>query len=120
MPLNVIQCHSLSSLTVTILSCPLHLPRLDVSLSLSLSLPLPLDERVLIDAKEDGEAKRNKRAWNYRIQTQCTNTYSYNKFAVQAGTGDIPPETPCLVTIVLGFALSHYGPLILFVTSHKK
>ena len=39
---------------------------------------------------------------------------------VQAGTGNILPETPYLVTIFLGFALSHYGPLVFFVTSHKK
>ena len=55
MSFNVIQCHSLSSLTVTILSCSLQLPLLDLSLSLSLSLPLPLDEPALIDAKEDKE-----------------------------------------------------------------
>ena len=36
---NVVQCHSLASLTVTILSCSLQLP-LDLSLSLSPSLPL--------------------------------------------------------------------------------
>ena len=52
---NVIQRHSLSSLTVTILSFSLRLPILDLSLLLSLSLPLPLDEPLLIDAKEDKE-----------------------------------------------------------------
>ena len=52
MSFNVIKCHSLSSLTVTILSCSLQLPLLDLlSLSLSLSLPLPLDE----PAEEDKE-----------------------------------------------------------------
>ena len=50
MSFNVIQCHLLSSLTVTILSSSQQLPLLDLSLSLSLSLPLPLDELVLIDA----------------------------------------------------------------------
>ena len=30
-----------------------------------------------------------------------------------------PAETPYLVTIFLGFALSRYGPLV-FATSHKK
>ena len=50
---TVIQCHSLSSLPVTKLSCSLHLRLLDVSLSLSLSLPLPLDEPVVTAAKED-------------------------------------------------------------------
>ena len=58
MSFNAIQSHSLSSLTVTILSCSLQLPLLDLSSSLSLSLPLPLDEPdepVLIDAKEDKE-----------------------------------------------------------------
>ena len=68
MLLNVIQCHSLPSLTLTLLSCSLQLPLLDLSLSLSLSLPLPLDEPVLTDAY--------------------------------------------LVTIFLGFAFSHYGPLL--------
>ena len=52
---NVIECHSLSSLTVTILSCWLQLPLLDLSLSLSLSLPVPMDEPVPIDAKEEEE-----------------------------------------------------------------
>ena len=75
----------MSSLTVTILSCSLHLPLFDVSLSLSLSLslPLPLDEPVLIDAKEDKEAKRNKKACNNIIPTQRTNTSGHKKFAVQ-------------------------------------
>ena len=55
MSFTVIQCHSLSSLPVTNLSCSLQLRLLDVSLSRSLSLPLPLDESVVIDAKEDKE-----------------------------------------------------------------
>ena len=55
MSFKAIQCHSLSSLTVTKLSCLLQLRLLDVSLSLSLSLPLLLDEPVVIDAKEDKE-----------------------------------------------------------------
>ena len=50
---TVIQCHSLSSLTVTILSCSLQLTPLDLSLSLSVSLPLLVDEPSLIDSKED-------------------------------------------------------------------
>ena len=33
------------------------------------------------------------------------------KIAVQAGTGDILPETTLLVTMFLGVALSPYGPL---------
>ena len=51
MSFRVIQCHSLSSLPVTKLSCSLQLPLLDVSLSLT----LPLDESVVINAKEDKE-----------------------------------------------------------------
>ena len=56
LPLNDIECHAMSSLTVTILSCSLQLPLLDLSLpSLSLLLPPPLDEPLLIDVKEDKE-----------------------------------------------------------------
>ena len=79
MPFNIIQCHSLSLLTVTILSCSLQLPLLDLSLSLSLLLPLPLDEPVLIDAKEDKEIA----PFHDRIHAHCTNTSSHNTFAVQ-------------------------------------
>ena len=49
--LGSFQCHSLSSLPATKLSCSLQLRLLDVSLSLT----LPLDEPVVIDAKEDKE-----------------------------------------------------------------
>ena len=51
MSFRVIQCHSLSSLPVTKLSCSLQLRLLDTSLSMT----LPLDEPVVIDAKEDRE-----------------------------------------------------------------
>ena len=59
MSFRIIQCHSVSSLPVTKLSCSLQLRLLDVSLSLTLSLALPLDEPVvlllIVDAKEDKE-----------------------------------------------------------------
>ena len=80
MAFNVIQCRSVSSLTVTILSCSLQLPLLDLSLSLSLSLPLPLDDRVLIDAKEDKELAPSGKKEQKGLQQQNTHTaYKYQQ-----------------------------------------
>ena len=85
---NAIQCHSLSSLTVTMLSCSLQLPLLAVMLSGELdgtTLPLPLDEPdepVLIDAKEDKELAPSENS----IHTQCTDTSNHEKLAVQVDT----------------------------------
>ena len=82
MTFNIIQCHSLSSLTVTILSCSLQLQLLDLSLSLSLSRPppLPLDEPVLIDAKEDKELAPSGKKRRRAPQQQNTHTvYKYQQ-----------------------------------------
>ena len=80
MSFNVIQYHSRSSLTVTLLSCQQRLPLLDLDLlvSLSLSLPLPLDEPVLIDAKEDKELAPSSKKEQKGLQLQNTHTmYKY-------------------------------------------
>ena len=80
MSFNVIQCHSLSSLTVTIWSCSLQLPLLDLSLSLSVWLTLPLDEPVLMDAKEDKELAPSGQKEQKDLQQQKTHTvYRYQQ-----------------------------------------
>ena len=74
-------CHSLSSLKVTIVSCSLQLPPLDLWLSLSLLLPLPLSPLSLPTDK--------KNACNNKIHTRCTNTSSYKEFEVNAVTANL-------------------------------
>ena len=108
------QCHSLSSLTVTKLSCSLQLPSLSLLLPVPLSLPLSLDELVLIDAKEEQKGLQQHSAHSVQIPKITRNLsasrHSHGKFSLQPDTGDILLETTFLVTTFFGVALSHYGP----------
>ena len=86
MSFNALQCHSPSSLTVTILSCSLQLPLLDRSFSLSLSLPLPLDEPVLIDAKEDTELAPSDISADVSLQSTDAGSVLFLTSPLQAGS----------------------------------
>ena len=58
-----------------------------------------------------GRDREGTSGWRVTAPSMSVSGHNHSKFAVQAGKGDIPPETPFLVAIFLGFALSHYGPL---------
>ena len=53
---------------MTMLSCSLRLPLLDLSSLLSQSLPLPLDEAVLMDAKQDKMVQQQNMHTVYKYQ----------------------------------------------------